>query len=335
MKITHRLLSNRFSKDHPVNLTKMRDLPLEIVNTQIASHDMCPACGSTTALLVAEIDRVGFPCSTLICTDCELVFNNSFLLNPVEYYEHTFANEKWKEPEENFLKRTAPEAYTWKRLAYIVSKLGSDFQKIRSVMEIGCADGANLYPYHAFGLAISGFDYDEDFLNAGRRRGLNLIQGDFSSSDEQYDLILLVHVFEHMLALDDVANQVARLLKPGGWVYVEVPGIRNWNRLRKDLKQEDGYVSSNDFLGYLQYQHNYHFDLAHLFRFWQRNGFELVQGDEWCRMILKRGKKSQETSPKTKILTHLQLVEQDFLTANTLPRKIARKFLSKIEFLEN
>ena len=330
MKITPALLSYRFSKDHPTNQRKIRDLPLEIENIKTASHDACPGCGSKTACLIAEVDRIGFPCDTVICPDCELVFNNSFLSDPMEYYEHAFAKERWKDPEANFLKRTAPEAYTWKRLAYITAALGADFQRVRSVMEIGCGDGANLYPYQAFGLAVSGFDYDEDFLNAGRRRGLNLVHGDFSSIEEQYDLILLVHVFEHMLALGDVANQVACLLKPGGWVYVEVPGIRNWNRLRNDAKQEDGYVSSNDFLGYLQYQHNYHFDLAHLFGFWQRNGFELVQGDEWCRMILKRGKKIQEISPKTKILTHLQLVEQDFFAANTLPRKIARRLLSKI-----
>ena len=43
-----------------------------------------------------------------------------------------------------------------------------------------------------------------EFLEVGRKRGMNLIKGDFSSIKQQFDLILLVHSFEHMLDLDKV-----------------------------------------------------------------------------------------------------------------------------------
>ena len=97
-------------------------------------------------------------------------------------------------------------------------------------MEVGCGDGCNLYPYHLIGLNVKGFDYSEEFLEVGRKRGMNLIKGDFSSSKQQFDLILLVHSLEHMLDLDKVVRNVHNLLKDKGYVYVEVPGLRNWNR---------------------------------------------------------------------------------------------------------
>ena len=41
---------------------------------------------------------------------------------------------------------------------------------------------------------------------------------------------------------------------------------------------------------YLQFQHNYHFDLSHLVEFWQRNGFKMIQGDEWVRALFRKEK---------------------------------------------
>ena len=39
-------------------------------------------------------------------------------------------------------------------------------------MEVGCGDGCNLYPYHLIGLDVKGFDYGNEFLEVGRKRGI-------------------------------------------------------------------------------------------------------------------------------------------------------------------
>ena len=89
----------------------------------------------------------------------------------------------------------------------------------------------------------------------------------FSSIKQQFDLILLVHSFEHMLDLDKVVRNVHNLLKDQGYVYVEVPGLRNWNRKQAESKNLGRLISSNNIMTYLQFQHNYHFDLSHLVEF--------------------------------------------------------------------
>ena len=61
----------------------------------------------------------------------------------------------------------APDAYSWKRFAYVALNMGNDFQKVKSVLEIGCAGGCNLYPYHIHGMVVKGYDYGKEFLKGG------------------------------------------------------------------------------------------------------------------------------------------------------------------------
>jgi SAM-dependent methyltransferase len=328
MDKTTRLLSCRFSKNNPFSKARRSKLTTEEIDAKIGSHNFCPSCGVTKGALISKVDRVGFWCDTVVCSGCDLVFNDSYILEPLKYYASVFGKQKWQDPELNFLKRTSPDAYAWKRLAYVTTALGNDFHKVQNVIEIGCGDGCNLYPYHLLGLEVTGFDFGNEFLEVGRKRGMNLIQGDFSSCKQQYDLILLVHSFEHMLDLDDVVSKVHRLLKNEGVVYVEVPGLRNLNRKNTEAKKEDGYISSNNFLGYLQYQHNYHFDLDHLKIFWERNGFEIIQGDEWIRALFKKGDSRISINRKNGILSCLQAVEKDFLSPRSLVNKISRRLLN-------
>ncbi|MBT6028738.1 MAG: class I SAM-dependent methyltransferase, partial [Crocinitomicaceae bacterium] len=267
MNTIQKLLSYRFSKANPSNIIRRSKLGLEEIQNETGAHDVCPCCGGKQGFVITEVDRVGFSCDTVVCCDCDLVFNNSFLLKPIDYYKSIFGKQRWQDPELNFQKRTAPLAYSWMRFAYVVSALKLEFCNVQSVMEIGCGDGCNLYPYHLLGRNVQGFDYADEFLEVGRKRGMNLVLEEFSSCNKQYDMIILIHVFEHMHDLEDVVRHVYRLLKDEGRVYIEVPGIRNMNRTGNMAKKETGFSSSNNFISYLQYQHNYHFDLTHLAEF--------------------------------------------------------------------
>ena len=107
--------------------------------------------------------------------------------------------------------------------------------------------------------------------------------------EKTYDLILVVHTFEHLLELDQFVQKILSLLAEDGCVYVEVPGLIGLNKKWEDTATEGKFTSSNNIMSYLQFQHNYHFDLTHLMEFWQRNGFEMTQGDEWIRALFKKG----------------------------------------------
>ena len=97
-----------------------------------------------------------------------------------------------------------------------------------------------------------------------------------------------------------------------------------------------GLESSNNFLQYLQFEHNYHFSLKHLVKLFERHDFELVYGDEWVRAIFHKKNNSNEInkiktdSSSINLLNHLKLVEKDYLKLNNLITGLGRRLLNKM-----
>lgn len=351
MKIERRLLSQRYRKDRGMpffNRYKMskdainclKEFRDAIISGEIKQneHEKCPLCFNEDGILIAEIVRLGIPCRTVICKGCGLVFNDSFF--PEESQEVVYKkfygkiNFNGLSPEESFSKRTKPDAYSWKRFAYISLQLGDNLGNINTVFEIGCRDGCNLLPFHLAGKEVVGCDFDEDYLAVGRKRGLNLICGGTDSliaTGMKADLVILSHVFEHFVDLDKEIAKIKNILTDNGYIYVEVPGLFNWNRKRCNALAEDGYRSTNDFLSYLQSVHNYHFDLEKISIFFERAGFKMVTGDEWVRAIFRNGG-STELAKKIsgsaeKVLTHLKSVERDYKSLRFQFQRIMQKIL--------
>jgi SAM-dependent methyltransferase len=305
-------------------------------------HDACPLCFTKDAILIAEMDRMGIPSKIVICKGCGLVFNDSFFSNDSleavyrDFYGAiNFGNIP---PDENFQKRIKPDAPSWKRFAFIALTLDKELKEISTVFEIGCRDGCNLLPFYLSGKDVLGCDFDERYLNVGRAAGLTLINGDATKLDEfggECDLIILSHVFEHFIDLDEEIKTVKEILKPGGYVYVEVPGLLNWNRPISNPIKEDWFSSSNNFLSYLQCVHNYHFDLEKVVMFFARNGFEMVYGDEWVRAIFKGSDKmicEGMSTPKSalKTLSYLKNVESNYMSIASFAYRIGRKMMKII-----
>jgi|TARA_Y100000294_G_scaffold103735_1_gene96285 SAM-dependent methyltransferase len=318
VKKTDSLLSKRFSSDYTTNIRKKNKLDIPISEVERSSHSHCPFCEGEEAWLISEVDRIGFPCDTVICKKCQYVFNDSFLIYPEKFYSEYWGLEHWGDPKENWNGRTQPDAYCWKRLAYVSMELGARFQELNNILEIGCGDGCNLLPYHLLGKQVLGCDFDDKYLSIGRQHGMNLITGGVQSipKNKQFDLILLIHVFEHFIDLEKEIKTIDTLLNEDGFIYVEVPGLLNWNRKKSALIKEDGFCSSNNFLEYLQFQHNYHFDMLHLSSLWNKNGFNAICCDEWVRIIFQ--KKNGETNflngdkSSTDVLSYLQEIEEDY-----------------------
>jgi len=334
MKLSRNLLSGRFRTDGKASISVgaegQRALAYfikDVANGKIAlsSHAICPLCGADSGTLIGEKDRLGIPCRTVVCENCGLVFNDSFLDedSSAVFYEKYWRQIQWgDDPEKNFELRTGPDAYSWKRLAYVALNLEDELKKIDVVVEPGCGDGCNLLPYHLLGKDVVGCDYDAACLEAGRRTGMRLIKGgtgELLKSGIKADLVILSHVVEHFIDVDSELKRINEILGEDGYVSVEVPGIRNWNRPRSEVLSEDGFRSTNDFLGYLQFQHNYHFELHTLRQFFERNDFEFITGDEWVRAIFRHAGNSRgsyvtrDYKSSSNIVEHLKAVERDYL----------------------
>ena len=356
MKKTDNILSHRFRNNSKGLFLTNRKMSLRAKETlkrlkeeinkgniEQREHESCPLCFGKEAILIAEKDRYGIPCETVICKCCGLVFNDSFFdeVSLEVVYEEFYGDINFDgvAPEGSFFKRTRPDAYSWKRFAFIALKLDTILKELKTIFEIGCRDGCNLLPFYLAGKEVMGCDFDEEYLDVGRRRGLNLLRGGTDSlvaSGRQADLIILSHVFEHFVDIDKSIADVRKMLTPRGYVYVEVPGLLNWNRKSSDFISEDGCKSSNNFLMYLQSVHNYCFDLEKVSSFFERNGFEMVIGDEWVRALFRKSDSTELTkgnyyNPNSaeRILAYLQTVERDFRSPTTQLNRFARKLLQK------
>ena len=98
-----------------------------------------------------------------------------------------------------------------------------------SVLEVGCGSGGNLVMLAQLG-RLSAFEMDLDALKAARARGVGrLEQGrvpdQIPFGDEQFDLVVLLDVLEHVA--DDRAALAAVIprIKRGGHLFLTVPAL--------------------------------------------------------------------------------------------------------------
>jgi len=97
--------------------------------------------------------------------------------------------------------------------------------KPRTVVEIGCGDGAVLAEMAGRGWVVDGFELAENAATAARARGVARRVERFDgehvpAADDEYDLAVLSHVLEHVPDPLPLLKEAARI---GGWVLVEVP----------------------------------------------------------------------------------------------------------------
>ena len=310
------------------------------------SHKKCPLCENSEFLLIGRRDRWGFPLDTLICERCGLVFSSAYFSNEsAEIYYSRYSNQfknKGRSAEQMFQSRTHPSAYSWLRYNWIKDNLEENFAKIENVMEIGCSDGCNLYPFHQNGCTVFGCDYDEDRMNAGRAVGMNLLTGGAGRLKEMQtraDLVILSHSLEHMPDVDIALKEARELLAENGKIYIEVPGLKGWNLPRKYMISDEWIKTGNNFLNYLHLEHTYNFELETLTHFATRNGLVPIAGDELIRVFFKIGGKSKETdfgeyNRGQRVYEYLLEVERDWQKHNPLWRRAARYLMHRFYLMD-
>lgn len=97
------------------------------------------------------------------------------------------------------------------------------------ILDLGCGTGGNLQLLSEFG-EVTGVEFDEKAVAMARDRHVRrVLQGALPDrmpfSTEQFDLIVLLDVLEHID--DDLASvrTLSRLLAPGGYLVVTVPAF--------------------------------------------------------------------------------------------------------------
>ncbi|MFC2156805.1 class I SAM-dependent methyltransferase [Acidobacteriota bacterium] len=185
-----------------------------------------------------------------------------------------------------------------------------DIASIETVCDIGCHMGAMLIPFLNLGKQVFGADFNEDFLSYGRKRtGIeNLFFGGIEQLVQQgvrADLIILNHVFEHFVNIEEELNKIKEIMNPDSYVFISVPGTFWW------LKN----ICGGDLMGLLQSAHTYQFSLNSLTYVMECCGFKEKWGTEEINSIYRyRGDVRQKTDivsgEADKVINYLQVLEK-------------------------
>ncbi|HOS69974.1 MAG TPA: methyltransferase domain-containing protein [Bacillota bacterium] len=288
------MLSDRFKYDgrEEISLNKIqteaRDLILEeILHKRYSFENITCVCSSNEAEVLSEKDRYGLPVTTVICSKCGLIFLNPRFraIDYDNFYKHHYRKLHLgkRQPDYDiyhFQEQRGQKIFKFLQ-SYQINK--------GSLLEIGCSSGGILSVFKSNGWDITGIDLDSDYTDYGIRKGLNLKNCHSEDLLEEYsgrfDVIILSHVLEHFLDIKKELGIVYRLLKPQGYLYIEVPGIEH-------ILNEEGWIQ-NDFLKILQIQHTYYFNLNTLCQVVESNGFNMIAGNEVINALFKKSSQAQ------------------------------------------
>ena len=108
------------------------------------------------------------------------------------------------------------------------------------LLDIGCLDGAKtvLIQDVLDCDEVYGIDFLPSSLAEAERQGIRTACVDLnhdlplSFPDDHFDMIFCGEVIEHVFSPDELMDEIARLLKPGGYALITTPNLASWkNRL--------------------------------------------------------------------------------------------------------
>ena len=202
-------------------------------NNQFRSELNCKICTSASLEFICETENTHSPTRTIEnvrCRRCGLVFvANEFTdeelgtaygtLDSTEYY-----NEIARENREKM--RTA---------ASNILKFADRYAR---VLDVGTGDGEFIRVLNEIGFTrISGHEIPGGDLSALKETAENIYE-DFDYStipDEQFDVVTMLDVVEHVRDPKLLLSQCRRILKPGGHVYFHTPVVTRTDRAMHHL----------------------------------------------------------------------------------------------------
>lgn len=98
-------------------------------------------------------------------------------------------------------------------------------------LDVGCGSGEFMAHVQEFGMQVYGVEPGGFDPSLAKRHNFTIHPGDVFSAhfaDNQFDVISLNHVFEHVPSPKAELMELRRILKPGGKIIIAVPNIDSW-----------------------------------------------------------------------------------------------------------
>lgn len=169
------------------------------------------------------------------CNNCGLVFLNPRPIDISQFYPDDYleSTENWKEKEKYQLKEQQIRKIEKMKK---ICKLKNGKNKI---LDIGCGRGEFLYYLKEKGWECYGVEKQKSGVLYGRENfKLNIFEGDLLNinfSAQNFDIITLWHVIEHLYYPNETLKEINRILKPKGILIMSLPNIDSFQtKISKD-----------------------------------------------------------------------------------------------------
>ena len=144
------------------------------------------------------------------CRSCEFEFFNQALTGTDRFYRQLSVNS-------GYYSKHRPE---FAQTLHWIESL-----PVRTVLDVGCGDGAFLDEARAAGLQTHGIELNKDAREKAANKGHEVMDSLLQDLDGslQYDLVVAFQVVEHVADPIQFLRLMARVVRPGGYLAVAVP----------------------------------------------------------------------------------------------------------------
>ncbi len=226
----------------------------------------CALCGKDDLIPVLESKDYRFKASSQVfclvqCDNCGLVYVNP---RPTREEIGKFY------PDEGYYQENESLANKYNRLLRNskVRKI-EKFSKKGNILDIGCGNGDFLSAMEARGWHSYGTDVSLNACQLASKKLQNIYNCELQEcdfSDEIFDAITLNHVFEHFTKPKQEIEEIHRIIKPGGLLYLSLPNIKSRQ-----------FEITKGFWHHLEMpRHVYHFSPTTIRSFLEKNGFKVL-----------------------------------------------------------
>jgi len=175
------------------------------------------------------------------------------------YISHTGGNESLID---NIYLLARKITLSWKR--GLVKKYSSG----NKILDVGCGTGEFLLEMKSSGWSISGVEPSPNARESSiKKTGVTIINSLTNVTENNFDVITLWHVLEHLPDPSKALKIIYTLLNHSGTVFIAVPNLESY-----DAKHYKSF-----WAGYDVPRHLWHFDKQNMATLLKRNGLNLVK----------------------------------------------------------
>jgi SAM-dependent methyltransferase len=186
----------------------------------------CELCDGGDFELLSDRDRHGKPLATEICRGCGLISHRTIPTEAelIAYYASDYRQQYHREE----TPRPTRVVRDWRRGKRLFDELHPLLKPNARVFEIGAGVGCNLKHFDLAGYDATGIEPGAGFQKYSRetlRAKIAVARLEEVPAEPAYDLVLLVHVIEHLRSPTAALRHIRSLLRPGGRLYMECPNV--------------------------------------------------------------------------------------------------------------